>query len=74
MDVAAVLKEISSWPVESQIELVEGAWNQLANQGWEPGFPIEHADELNRRLDELEANPNDYLTWDELLQKVRPSR
>ena len=74
MDVAAVLKEISSWPVESQVKLVEGAWSQLADQGWEPGFPPEHADELNRRLADLEANPGDYLTWDELRQKVRPTR
>ena len=74
MDVAAIMKDVASWPTESQIELLEGIRVLLANQRPEPGFPPEHATELNRRLDDLDASPGNFLTWDQLLEKVKPTR
>jgi putative addiction module component (TIGR02574 family) len=74
MDMAAVLKAIEVWPAEEQIELAQQIWDKLAESGWQPELTDEQKAELDRRLDALDANPNDVVTWESIVQHVRRER
>jgi putative addiction module component (TIGR02574 family) len=74
MDVATTLKQIESWPVADQVELMHQVWDRLLDSGWEPTLSEEEKAELDRRLDDLEANPGKVKTWEEVLEHVRRKR
>lgn len=71
MDLAAVLKAIETWPVEDRMELARYIWDQLVDSGWHPELTDEVKAELDRRLAALDANPNDVVTWDSIVEHVR---
>jgi putative addiction module component (TIGR02574 family) len=66
MDLQAVLNEVESWPVEERIQLVQAVWERLADQGNEPGLTEEEKAELERRLAEDNAAPDDVVPWEEV--------
>lgn len=74
MDLAATLKEIESWPLEDQIELMHRVWDRLHDVGWKPDLTEEQAAELDRRMAAAEANPHDVVTWDTIVEHVRRRR
>ena len=59
MDMATVLQEIDSWPVEDRIRLVQAVWDRLVDVGAHPEVTEAQKADLDRRLAALEANPND---------------
>jgi putative addiction module component (TIGR02574 family) len=71
MDMPTVLKAIETWPVEDRIELAQHIWDQLIESGWQPELSDEEKAELDRRLDALDANPNDVVTWESIVEHVR---
>ena len=74
MDMAATLKEIESWPVEAQIELVGHVWNHLTDSGWQPELTKEEKAELERRIAAADANPQDVVTWESIVEYVHRKR
>jgi putative addiction module component (TIGR02574 family) len=74
MNMTAVLKEIESWPLDDQVELVQRVWDRLVESGWQPDLTDELKAELDRRLDALEANPNDVVSWESVVEHVRRKR
>ncbi|HEY1376375.1 MAG TPA: addiction module protein [Gemmataceae bacterium] len=74
MDVATALKQTETWPVEDQIELVQRLWDRILDSGWRPELTDDLKAELDRRLDALDANPNDVVSWDEIERHVRRER
>lgn len=71
MNLTAVLKEIDAWPVDEQVELLEKVWDKLAESGWQPAVLDDLKAELDRRLDALDANPDDVLSWDQVVDFIR---
>jgi putative addiction module component (TIGR02574 family) len=66
----SVLADASRLPVADRIQLVEAVWDSLPKETATP-VSAEQRAELNRRLDAYEANPEDVLTWDQVLEQLR---
>ena len=64
MDLKAVLAEVQSWPQEERLHLIEEVWDGLSSEGHEPELTAEMKSELDRRLDELDRNPNAVVPWE----------
>jgi putative addiction module component (TIGR02574 family) len=71
VDRTTALQEIQSWPVEEQLDLVFRLWDQLVEGGWQPELTDELKAELDRRLASYEANPENVLTWEQIVARVR---
>lgn len=74
MDMAAVLREIDSWPVEARIQFVQTVWDRIVDMDAEPPFTEGQQAELDRRLAALKAAPDEVVTWEEILEQVRRTR
>jgi len=57
--------------VEEQIEYVQALWDHIAANPERVPVPDWHREELDRRLDDLEKNPNDSVSWDDLKARLR---
>ncbi len=66
MDVKTVLTETESWPVEDRIRLMHELWDRLVDRGYEPELTEEQKAELDRRLAEDDAAPDDVVSWEEV--------
>jgi putative addiction module component (TIGR02574 family) len=67
---AAVLDEILKMSVEDRIRLVEEIWETVSS---DPGaLPVTDAQkqELDRRLDDLDRNPEAGRTWEEFRSEL----
>jgi putative addiction module component (TIGR02574 family) len=64
MDLQTILSEMNSWPVADRLRLVEGIWASLADEGYEPALTEEIKAELDRRVAEMDRNPNAGVRWE----------
>jgi putative addiction module component (TIGR02574 family) len=69
--IETTLKEIAGWPVEDQLELLSQAWDRLVESGWQPELTDELKAELDRRLDAADANPQDTVSWEKIVEDAR---
>jgi putative addiction module component (TIGR02574 family) len=74
MQMTATLKKIELWPLDDQIELVQMLWDRIVDSGWQPELTEEQRGEFDRRLAALDANPDDVLTWEQIVRHVRRER
>ena len=74
MDVATVLKEVDSWPVEDRLRLMEAMWDRMVEDGYEPELTEAQKAELERRMAELDENPGIAIPWEEVQAYVRRPR
>ncbi len=74
MDLKTVVAEVGSWPVEHRLQLVEEIWSGLVEQGVEPEISDDLKALLAARLDALDADPDNVVTWDEIVAHVRRPR
>lgn len=58
-------------PVEEQIEYVQALWERIAAHPERVPVPDWHREELDRRLDDLEKNPDDGVSWDVVKAQLR---
>ena len=66
MELATVLREVDSWPVEDRLRLVQEVWDRIVDRGDGPELTEELGAELDRRLAEDEADPDDVVPWEEV--------
>jgi putative addiction module component (TIGR02574 family) len=74
MDPTTTLQAVQAWPVEEQLEFLFRAWDQLLDSGWQPELTEELRAELERRLAAHQANPDNVLTWEQVVAHVRRPR
>ncbi|MBW3624674.1 MAG: addiction module protein [Armatimonadetes bacterium] len=74
MDRMAVLREVDSWPVEERLRLMEAVWDSMVESGWEPELTDAQKTELDRRLADLEAQPDNVVSWEDVQAHVRRPR
>ncbi len=74
MDVATALKEIETWPIDDQLELVQQVWDRIVESGWQPELTAAQKAELDRRLAAAEANPDEVVSWESIVEHVRRNR
>ena len=70
VDVARTIEDLRSLSVDDRMRVVQAVWDSLPEQAAVP-TSAERAAELNRRLDAYEADPEDLLTWDQVLERLR---
>ncbi len=70
-----LLQQASVLDIDEQIELVEAIWDGIVRSGAVPSLTEAQKTELDRRLAEHLANPNDVIPWSEVkaaaLAKIR---
>jgi putative addiction module component (TIGR02574 family) len=69
-DIAHTIDELCALPIDDRLKVVAAVWDSLPEQAAVPLSPEQRA-ELKRRVDAYEANPEDLLTWDQMLEQVR---
>jgi len=52
--------------IDEQIELVEAIWDSIVSRGTAPALTETQKTELDRRLADHLANPNDVIPWSEV--------
>lgn len=62
---AHLLEQAQNLPLEEQLELVEALWDSIAQRSAIP-LTQKKKEELDRRLADLEANPEDVIPWSEV--------
>ena len=70
VDVARTIDELCALPVDDRLKVVTAVWDSLPEESTAPLSPEQRA-ELNRRLDAYEANPENVLTWNQVLEQLR---
>jgi putative addiction module component (TIGR02574 family) len=72
--VSNLLHEVSLLDNDAQIELVEAIWNGIVKRNATPALSAAQEAELDKRLDEHLAKPDEVFSWDavkaELLAKI----
>ena len=61
-----LLQQASILAVDEQIELVEAIWDGIVSRGAAPLLTAAQKTELDRRLADHLANPNDVVSWSEV--------
>ena len=74
MDATTILREVSRWPAEEQMRLVETLWDQLLDSGFEPELTEAQKAELDRRIAALEADPSRAIPLEEAKVYLRRRR
>jgi putative addiction module component (TIGR02574 family) len=66
MDLKTLLTEVDGWSAGERIQLMNELWDRLVDQGHEPQLIDPEKAELDRRLAEDDAAPDDVVSWEEV--------
>jgi putative addiction module component (TIGR02574 family) len=73
MDIATALTEITKLSVDDRLAIVGAIWDSI-----DDGARLELSDadraELDRRLDQIDQNPDSGISWDELKRQLSTQR
>lgn len=70
VDIERAIDDLRTLSVEDRVRVVQAVWDSLPEQAVPP-LSAAQGVELQRRLDAYEAAPNDLLSWDEVLDRLR---
>jgi putative addiction module component (TIGR02574 family) len=65
---------IDKWSLDDRLELAHQLWDSIATGAGETGLPESVAAELDRRVAELDANPDGVESWAQVKEYVRRKR
>lgn len=68
------LNEIKKLSVAERIVLVENIWDSIVDSNQELSLSQEQKEELDKRLEEYEKNPNNTSNWEEVKKTVRSKK
>ena len=71
MDITTTLKEITSLSIEDRIDLVQAIWDSIAAEQAYPDLTEAQQQEIDRRIADHEANPDNILTWQEIKASLK---
>ncbi len=66
MDITTTLNQIVTLDIQDRIRLVQGILDSIAAEQVDPDFTESQQRELDRRIDDYEANPDEVMTWAEV--------
>ena len=66
MDVATILAEAEALSVEERLQIAEALWDSVAADAEQLPLTDAQRQELERRLADDLANPDDVVSWDEV--------
>ena len=65
-----LLKQASVLAIDEQIELAQAIWNGIVSKAAVPAITPAQKTELDRRLIDHLANPNDVISWGDVKEKA----
>ncbi|MCC5641137.1 addiction module protein [Nostoc sp. CHAB 5844] len=71
MDFTATLNEIKTLSIEERIRLVQAIWDTIAVEQGYLDLTEAQKQELDRRINDYEANPNNVMTWEEIKASIK---
>jgi putative addiction module component (TIGR02574 family) len=73
IDIAQTLTELTALPIRDRLRVVESLWDSIPADTAVEVSPEQRA-ELQRRFAAHQQSPEQLLTWDEVLDRLRDSR
>jgi putative addiction module component (TIGR02574 family) len=74
VDARSILQIMQTWPVRDQLDFLFRAWDRILDSGWQPELTEEWRAELDRRLAAHQVDPDNVLTWEQVLAHVKGDR
>jgi putative addiction module component (TIGR02574 family) len=74
MDITNTLNQIVTLSIQDRIRLVQAILDSIAAEQDYLDLTDSQKQELDRRIDDYEANPDNVLTWEEVKASVRVRR
>lgn len=74
MDITTTLKQITALSIQDRIRLVQAILDSIAAEQDYLDLTDSQKQELDRRIDDYEANPDNVLTWEEIKASVKARR
>jgi putative addiction module component (TIGR02574 family) len=71
MDITATLKEITALSVETRIRIVQAILDSIAAEQADFNLTKAQQQELDRRIADYEANPDNVLTWEQIKASIK---
>ena len=71
MNTAQVFREMDALSKEERINFAMDVWQHAVESGAYPDITDEQRAELDRRLDDLEAHPDDDVSWEEVKRSLK---
>jgi len=71
MDITHTLNQIIALGIPDRIRLVQAILDSIAAEQVDPDLTESQKQELDRRIDDHEANPDNVLTWEEVKASVK---
>ena len=71
MDLASVIDEVGSWPVEDRLRLIEEVWESLSSTTKAVTLTEAQKQDLQSRLDAHRHDPNAGIPWEEVEASLR---
>jgi putative addiction module component (TIGR02574 family) len=74
MDITTTLNQIITLSIQDRIRLVQAILDSIAAEQDYLDLTDSQKQELDRRIDDYEANPDNVLTWEEVKASVKARR
>jgi putative addiction module component (TIGR02574 family) len=71
MDITTTLNQIVALDIQDRIRMVQGILDSIAAEQVDPNLTEPQKQELDRRIDDYEANPNEVMTWAEVKASIK---
>jgi putative addiction module component (TIGR02574 family) len=71
MDITTTLKQIVALDIQDRIRLVQGILDSIAAEQVDLDLTEAQKQELDRRIDDYEANPDNVMTWAEVKASIK---
>ena len=71
MDISVTLNEIKALSIADRIRIVQDILESIAAEQAYPDLTTAQKRELDRRISDYEANPDDIMTWEEIKSSIR---
>lgn len=74
MDITTTLNQILALSIQDRIRLVQAILDSIAAEQEYLDLTDSHKQELDRRIDDYEANPDNVLTWEKFKASIKARR
>ena len=70
MSATEILAAAKALPLDERIEVAEGLWEDIADNGYDPDLTAEQIEKLERRADRLCRNPKSGIPWEQVCAEL----